>query len=85
MATKKFTEMSAHSDEQLATELKGAQQEYQQLRFDHYTRGVDDVSRIRALRRDIARLKTETTRRELAESPRAAKRTRRMRMQAKQA
>lgn len=89
MATKKFIEVSGHSDENLATELKNAEREYQQIRFDHYTRGLDNVARIRELRRDIARLKTETSRRELSNfndgKGRAPKLTRRNRLQAKQA
>ena len=89
MATKKFLEVSAHSDDNLASELKSAEREYQQIRFDHYTRGLDNVGRIRELRRDIARLKTETTRRSLAQindgAGRAPKLTRRKRLQGKQA
>lgn len=89
MATNKFLEVSAHTDENLAAELKSAEREYQQIRFDHYTRGLDNVGRIRELRRDIARLKTETTRRTLAQFNggvgRPAKLTRRMRLQSKQA
>ena len=89
MATKKFLEVSAHSDENLSEELKRAEREYQQIRFDHYTKGLDDVSRIRQLRRDIARLKTETSRRTLTQlndgAGRAPKMTRRKRLQSKQA
>lgn len=87
MATKKFLELQGHSDEDLRVELASAAREYQQLRFDHYTKGVQSVSRIRELRRDIARIKTENRRRELAAlnegQGRTPKATRRARLQAK--
>ncbi len=89
MASKKFLEVSGQSDEQLAQELTDTVRDYQQIRFDHYTRGVDDVARIKNLRRDIARLKTEQSRRELSKindgQGRPRKGTRRSRLQAKQA
>ncbi len=89
MATKKFLEVSGQSDEQLTKELTSTVTEYQQMRFDHYTRGVDDVARIKVLRRDIARLKTEQSRRELTKindgKGRPTKGTRRSRLKAKQA
>ncbi len=88
MATKKFLEVSGQSDEQLSTELATSVRDYQQLRFDHYTRGIDDVARIKSLRRDIARLKTEQSRRELSTlndgAGKAPKGTRRSRLQAQQ-
>lgn len=89
MPSKKFIEVSGHSDDQLATELANAERDYQQIRFDHYTRGVENVSQISTLRRDIARYKTEQTRRANAASNGGAgksrKITRRARLQAKQA
>ena len=89
MPSKKYLEISGHSDEQLTAELASAQRDYQQLRFDHYTRGVDDVARISSLRRDIARIKTEQTRRSHAAlgdgAGKPRKLTRRQRLTAKQA
>jgi len=58
------------------------------MRFDNYTKGIESATKIRELRRDIARLNTEIRRRELTSSNdvpgRAAKRTRRARLLAKQ-
>ena len=89
MASKKYLEVAGHSDEALGTELANAEREYQQIRFDHYTRGIDDVSNIKNLRRDIARLKTEQTKRANASASAGAgrerKQTRRLRMKAKNA
>lgn len=89
MPSKKFIEVSGHSDEQLATELANAERDYQQIRFDHYTRGVENVAQISTLRRDIARFKTEQTRRANAAANDGAgktrKLTRRERLQANQA
>ena len=89
MPSKKYLEITGHSDEQLLAELESAERDYQQIRFDHYTRGVDNVARISSLRRDIARLKTEQTRRSNAAlnggAGKARKRSRRQRLNAKQA
>ena len=40
--------------------------DYQKLTFDHAIRGLDNPLELRVLRRDVARLKTEIRRRELA-------------------
>ena len=85
MPSKKYQEVAGHSDEQLATELENAERDYQQLRFDHYTRGIENVAQIKSTRRNIARIKTEQTVRTNAAAPRARKLTRRARLQAKQA
>ena len=88
MASKKYLELQGHSDEDLKVELTSAQREYQQMRFDNYTKGIESATKIRELRRDIARLNTEIRRRELATFNegvgRAAKRTRRACLLAKQ-
>ena len=89
MPSKKYIEISGHSDEQLSAELASAERDYQQIRFDHYTRGVDNVAQIGTLRRDIARLKTEQSRRANAAlnggTGRPRKLSRRQRFNAKQA
>ena len=88
MASKKYLELQGHSDEDLAVELKSARREYQQMRFDNYTKGIESVGAIRTLRRDIARINTEIRRRELAllndGAGRPSRATRRARLQAKQ-
>ncbi len=89
MASAKYLELQGHSDEDLSVELASARREYQQMRFDNYTKGIESVSAIRTLRRDIARINTEIRRREIANSPelaaRAGRRSRRARLLAKQA
>ena len=67
MATKKFLELQDFTDEELQQELKEAQQEYVSLKFDHSVAGLENPMVLRNLRRDIARLKTEIRRRELAQ------------------
>ena len=66
MATKKFIELQEFSDEELINELKETQAQYQKLKFDHATKGLENPLVLREVRRDIARLKTEVRRRELA-------------------
>ena len=89
MASKKFIDLQGHSDEDLSVELKEARREYQQMRFDNYTKGIASVASIRTLRRDIARINTEMRRRELAAmndgAGRAPRLSRRARIQNKQA
>lgn len=67
MATKKFEELKEYSLGDLEVELEQIEQQYQKLRFDHAIKGMEDPMRLREVRRDIARLKTEIRRRELAE------------------
>ena len=89
MASKKYLEFQGRSDEDLAGDLASAEREYQQARFDNYTKGLDSPGKIRELRRDIARLKTEVRRREIAtqfgDAGRPRKLTRHKRLAAKQA
>lgn len=88
MASKKYLELQGHSDEDLNVELSSARREYQQMRFDNYTKGIESATSIRTLRRDIARIQTEIRRRELTSlndgAGRAARKTRRARLLAKQ-
>lgn len=51
----------------LTGELEGTQARLTQLQFDHATRGIDNPLQIRALRRNISRLKTELRAREIKE------------------
>ena len=89
MASKKYLELQGHSDDDLRVELGAARREYQQMRFDNYTKGIESIAKIRELRRDIARINTEIRRRELnalhGEAGRPRKLTRRRRHQAKNA
>jgi len=66
MATKKYLELKGFSDEDLASELTQTEIQYQKLKFDHAIKGLDNPLVLREVRRDIARLRTEIRRRELA-------------------
>jgi len=67
MATKKFIELQEFSSEDLASELKETQDQYKKLKFDHAIKGLENPLLLREIRRDVARLKTEVRRREVAE------------------
>lgn len=85
MASKKFLELQDYSSEDLTSELAQTEAQYQRLKFDHAIKGLDNPLTLREVRRDIARLKTEVRRREVAEmstedlAGRSKKRTRRRR------
>lgn len=67
MATKKFLELQELSDSDLISELEGVEVEYKKKHFDHAVKGLDNPLELRELRRDIARIKTEARRREMAQ------------------
>jgi large subunit ribosomal protein L29 len=46
--------------------LAETEAQYNKIRFDHVIKGLDNPIVLREVRRDIARLKTETRRRQLA-------------------
>lgn len=54
------------TEDQLRSELASAEQEYQQLKFDHAAKGIANPMEIRELRRNVARILTEGRRREIA-------------------
>ena len=53
--------------DELNEQLAGAEESYQQMQFDHVTTGLDNPLTLVEVRRDIARLKTELRKREVAE------------------
>jgi large subunit ribosomal protein L29 len=65
MASKKFLELKEFTDEELANELLATEAGYQKLKFDHTIKGIENPLELKDTRRDIARLKTETRRREM--------------------
>lgn len=71
MATKKFLELQEFSDADLVGELEATQKELNKMSFDHASSGLENPMTIRDARRDIARLKTEIRRRELANASEA--------------
>ena len=66
MATKKFIELQDFTVEQLNSELDQTVKQYQKLEFDHTLKGLENPLALREVRRDIARLKTEIRKREIA-------------------
>lgn len=66
MASKKYIELQGYSDADLLNELKETQGNYNKLKFDHSVRGLDNPLTLREVRRDVARIKTEIRRREVA-------------------
>lgn len=66
MASKKYLELQEFSDEDLASELEQTEVQYQKLQFDHAIKGLENPLVLREVRRDIARLKTEARRRQIA-------------------
>lgn len=53
------------SDEELVTEIRQMEAEYQRTQFDHTVAGLMNPMIIRSMRRDIARGYTEVRRREI--------------------
>lgn len=53
------------TDDELRSQLASAEQEYQQLKFDHAAKGIANPMEIRELRRNVARILTEGRRREI--------------------
>ncbi len=56
------------SVEDIQEKLRSTEREYVQLKFDHASKGLDSPIRIRKMRRDIARMKTELRNRELSDA-----------------
>jgi large subunit ribosomal protein L29 len=68
MASNKFLELQAMSTEDLNSQLAEAEVSMQKMKFDHTVNGIANPLELRSSRRDIARIKTELRRRELAET-----------------
>ncbi len=66
MPSKKFLELQEFSDADLSNELTETVTQFRKMRFDHEVRGLDNPLTLKEVRRDIARLKTEVRRREVA-------------------
>lgn len=66
MASKKYLELQEYSDADLKSELEQTAFQYQKLQFDHAIKGLENPLVLREVRRDIARLKTEVRRRQVA-------------------
>ncbi len=68
MASKKYLELQELSVERLSAELEATQNDYKKLQLDNALKGLDNPLELREMRRDVARLKTEIRRRELADA-----------------
>ena len=67
MAKKKLN-LKDLTDQELAEKLREDQAQYTKLHFNHAVSQIESPTRIRKMRRDIARIKTELTAREMAAS-----------------
>lgn len=65
MASNKSVELRNASDADLTDQLNENTVSYEKMKFDHTVSGIDNPLQLRAVRRDIARIKTEIRRREL--------------------
>lgn len=65
MATNKFIEVQQWSDEELLNEIENREKQYQQAKFDHAVRGLENPLKLKEERKDIARLYTEKRAREI--------------------
>lgn len=66
MPSKKYIELQEFSDDELKNELSQTQAQFQKLKFDHALRGLENPLALREVKRDVARMKTEVRRREIA-------------------
>jgi len=66
MPSKKYLELQEFNDDELKNELKETLSQYQKLEFDHTLRGLENPLALTEVRRDVARMKTELRRREIA-------------------
>jgi len=69
MASNKSVELRNASDADLQDQLNENTVSLEKMKFDHTVSGIENPLQLRAVRRDIARIKTEIRRRELAAMP----------------
>ncbi len=65
MATKKHLELQDMSADAINQEIKQAQIDLKRMVYDHGAKGLQNPLEIRAVKKDIARLKTELRAREI--------------------
>lgn len=71
MASKKYIELQNFSTEELQNELNDTVTQYGKMQLDHNVMGLENPLSLREVRRDIARMKSELRRRELADADEA--------------
>ena len=69
MASNKTLELRDVSDSDLQDQLAETTASFGKMKFDHTVNGIENPLQLRNVRRDIARIKTEIRRRELASLP----------------
>ena len=69
MASNKTLELRDVSDADLQDQLTETTGSFDKMKFDHTVNGIENPLQLRTVRRDIARIKTEIRRRELAALP----------------
>ena len=65
MASPKTLELRNASDADLQDQLTETTASLEKMKFDHTVNGIENPLQLRAVRRDVARIKTEIRRREL--------------------
>ncbi len=65
MPSNKSLELQQLSDTDLTGELETLEAQYNAMHFEHVLKGLDNPLKLREVRRDIARIKTELRRREI--------------------
>lgn len=68
MANKLLQDLRELTDDDLKGRLEKTQKEYEQMEFDHATKGMDNPLKLRTMRRNIARMHTILRNRELNEA-----------------
>ncbi len=66
MASNKSVELRNASDADLQDQLTESTASLEKMKFDHAVDGLENPLKLREVRRDVARIKTEIRRRELA-------------------
>ncbi len=69
MASKKYLELQDFTSEELTNELTETLAQFKKMKFEHALKGLENPMTLREVRRDVARLRTEVRRRELAALP----------------
>ena len=69
MASNKSLELRNATDADLQEQLTDSAASLEKMKFDHTVNGIANPLQLRTVRRDVARIKTEIRRRELAAMP----------------
>lgn len=68
MSIKKYSDVAGLSNEALEKDLKAAEHELNKLRHEHKVKGLQNPMQIRHLRKEIAQMNTEWTKRTSSKS-----------------